>query len=319
MTEESSSSALLASLNEALDLLADHQPDPDARDDGPEPLASLVEQCAALAGNAPSEAPIRTIHHFACTGGTLICKLISAMPNTVMLSEIDPLSTMMIGDAQNPFFAPTDLIYGARVALRSIDDGVATKMFQAGLAVLYNHTRMAGQHLVVRDHSHSHFCTEVDADERPSLRAMVQEIAPVRSVVTVRHPLDSFLSLDRNGWRNFAPFNLEEYARRYLMFLEKHHGVPIIRYEDLVGAPDLYLAQICRELDLPFAANSEAILPVVAMSGDSGRKSSTIGGRERRPMPQHIVAQLDSCPSLDRLCNLLGYQKISDQASGGTS
>ena len=307
MTQEPPSAALLASLNEALDLLADHRAGPYDLDGDVEPLASLVAHCSALVENAPDEAPIRTIHHFACTGGTLISKLIASMPNTVVLSEIDPLSKLMVGDARNPFFAPTDLIYGARVALRPIDDQVAIRMFQASLSVLQGHMCETGQHLVLRDHSHSHFCTDTDADSRPTLRSMVQGVGPVRSVVTVRHPLDSFLSLDRNGWRHFQPFTLGEYAKRYRRFLDRHSGVTIIRYEDLVADPDHHLEHICTELDLPFRPGSEAMLPIVAMSGDSGRKSAKIGPRGRQALSAELTAQIEENPCYAQLCTDLGY------------
>lgn len=307
MTRTSPSSALLASLNEALDLLSDHQPGPYDMVDGMEPLASLVAHCSALVENAPADPPIRTLHHFACTGGTLISKLIATMPNTVVLSEIDPLSKLMIGDARNPFFAPTDLIYGARVALRAIDGRVAARMFQASLGVLHEHLRETGQHLVLRDHSHSHFCTDTLPETRPTLLSMVQNVAPVRSVVTVRHPLDSFLSLDRNGWRHFSPFTLDEYARRYRMFLDCHPGVTIIRYEDLVVDPDVQLEQMCNALDLPFRPGSEAMLSIIAMSGDSGRKSSTIGPRGRQEVSAEMQVQMRESSGYAQLCADLGY------------
>lgn len=307
MTQAPLSSALLASLNEALDLLSDHQSAPYDLEDDVEPLASLVAHCSALVENAPAEPPIRTLHHFACTGGTLISKLIAAMPNTVVLSEIDPLSKLMIGDARNPFFNPTDLIYGARIALRSIDDQIAVQMFQASLGVLHGHLRETGQHLVLRDHSHSHFCTDTAPETRPTLRSMAQGVGPVRSVVTVRHPLDSFLSLDRNGWRHFSPFTLEEYARRYRVFLDCHAGVTIIRYEDLVVDPDLQLQHICNNLELPFQPGSEAMLSIVAMSGDSGRKSATIGPRGRQQVSAEMEVQMRESSGYAQLCADLGY------------
>lgn len=307
MARSSSSAALLASLTEALELLSDQEPGPYVLDDGMEPLASLVERCSTLVENTPAVPPIRTIHHFACTGGTLICKLIATMSNTVLLSEIDPLSKLMIDDGRKPFFAPTDLIYGARVALRPVDDRLAGQMFQASLGVLHTHMQDSGQHLVIRDHAHSHFCTDAIPEARPTLLSLVQEVAPVRSVMTVRHPLDSFLSLDRNGWRHFSPFTLEEYAKRYLNFLDRHQGVAIIRYEDFVAEPDFQLHLICDELDLPFRPDAEAILPVVAMSGDSGRKSLTIGPRGRRDVPAELQLQLEASPSFKRLSHALGY------------
>lgn len=299
--------SLLATIDEARDLLRDFDPEGEFPDDEISGMASLVAQCAALLESEPDEAPIRMIHHFACTGGTLISKLIAAMPNALVLSEVDPLSRVMIGDGRAPFFAPTDLIYCARVALRPINDRTTVKMFQAELGALHAHARESGQYLVLRDHSHSHFCTDTDPAKRPALRWMVQEVAPIRSVVTVRHPLDSFLSLDNNGWRHFQPFTLEEYACRYLEFIEAHRGVPVYRYEDLVAASDDVLEKICRDLELPFRPGAEAMLQVIEMSGDSGRKASRIGTRARRELPDWLAEQQFTSQTYGDLCRTLGY------------
>ena len=66
--------------------------------------------------------PIRTIHHFACTGGTLISKCIATMPNTQMLSEVDPLSTML--QSKKPKFALTDIIILMQQSTRGIESGL---------------------------------------------------------------------------------------------------------------------------------------------------------------------------------------------------
>lgn len=36
--------------------------------------------------------PIRTIHHMACTGGTVFSKCLAVMPNVALLSEVNPLN-----------------------------------------------------------------------------------------------------------------------------------------------------------------------------------------------------------------------------------
>ncbi len=43
---------------------------------------------------APQKQPIRIIQHLSCTGGTLISKFLAAMPNVVLLNEVNPLSQL---------------------------------------------------------------------------------------------------------------------------------------------------------------------------------------------------------------------------------
>jgi len=307
MTDPIPARQLLDSLNDALELLSEFDRHPPMLDDRIEPLPNLIEQCVDLVSRAPTLEPIRVVHSLACTGGTLICKLLATLPNTMLLSEIDPLSRVQIGDARNPRFAPTDLIYGARVAARSLDDAGAIRVFSAGLRALHVYTRETGLHLVLRDHNHSHFHSTTAFDTRPTLRTIVQALAPVRSVVTVRHPLDSLLSLDNNGWRQFAPFTLSEYARRYLAFLDRHRGINVVRYEDLVEDPDGVLREICIQLELPYTAEAKLLLPEMVMSGDSGRSSSKIGKRARRAVPDWLATELPGCAPYEELCVFLGY------------
>jgi len=230
------------------------------------------------------------------------------MPNTLLLSEIDPLSQIMTRNRRSPAFAPTDLIYGMRVALRPADDAAVIEVFTAGLRALYTQVGSIGQRLVLRDHSHSHFCTDIAIDARPSLREIVQSVLPVLSIVTVRHPVDSFVSLDRNGWRHFAPFTIDEYAQRYLAFLERHKDIPMVRYEDLLQEPIDILRRICTLLNLSFSDSAKSLLSVVAMSGDSGRSSNVIGHRPRGEFPGWIKKQAASSAALGELCAHLGYE-----------
>lgn len=300
-------SRLLAeSLDEAIDLIqafvdVHAPPSGDLR-----PLASLADQCEALVAANPGPEPVRLLHHFACTGGSLLSKLVALMPNTLLLSEIDPLSTLAL-NRNAPRFAPTDLIYGMRVALRPSDDAAVLKVFLAGLEALHAETGMQGRRLVLRDHSHSHFCTRTEIHGRQTLREILSPRFDCLSLVTVRHPLDSFAALDRNRWTHFDPFTLDEYAARYRAFLDRHADCPVIRYEDLVAAPDTTLAQICDTLRLPFAPEATDLLSVVAVSGDSGRSGSDIRPRPRRPMPDWILQQARTSRQYGALCEGLGY------------
>ena len=271
-----------------------------------EPLPSLLAQCETLCAQAPDTAPIRSIHHFACTGGTLISRCLATMPNITLLSEIDPLSRMQTATPQYPFL-PTDLIYGARVALRPIDDSQTMELFDAALASLHQILSARGSYLVLRDHAHSQFCSDTAPVDRPTLRELIARSAPVLSVVTVRHPLDSWLSLKNNNWVHFTPGTLEEYSQRYLHFLSLYRGQKKVRYEDFVAAPDRVLEEICNSLDLAFVPGSEDLVQVVSISGDSGRKTGPIAPRPRRAIPDDVANEAAQSAGYAQLCDALGY------------
>ena len=298
----------LDALEDALALLREHGPTGDAAPPA-EPLPSLLERCEALVAEAASAGPepLRTVHHFACSGGTLICRCIAALPNTVLLSEIDPLSTNRTAEPGGARFAPTDLILQLRQSRHPVDPAMLVAVFRAGLDRLHGLLAAEGRHLVLRDHPHSRFCTDVDAAARPGLRDMLRPDHRLLSVVTVRHPLESFLSLEAADWVHFSPATLEDYARRYHAFLDDHADLPVIRYEEFLADPETVLSGICARLALPFDRLALTLQAGLVLTGDSGRAGGTIAPRPRRPIPEPLRAQMTDSPSYEQLCTRLDY------------
>ena len=300
--------AMNSHLDEALELLEGFSAGPSDAQDAP--LPSLLDQCEEVCAALPGPEPLRSVHHFACTGGSLISKCIALMPNVTLLSEIDPLSRLMV-DPENPMFTPSDMIYGARVALRTVSEDTLVRMFLAALDVLHRDVQKSGGFLVLRDHAHSQFCSDSAPAERPTLRDLMLQSGPVHSVVTVRHPLDSYLSLHKNNWAHqFTPTTLEGYAQRYQTFLARYEGAPRFRYEDFVEAPDLILEQICDALKIPYRENAESLLSIVRISGDSGRSSNQIKTRERAPIGENMRTEIAQSPTYSALCEALGYAEV---------
>lgn len=312
MPAELSSDSMAKTLDEILELLSDYHNAPSDPASAPEPLPSLLKQCEAALAAVEGSQPLRCIHHFACTGGTLISKAIFGLPNTVILSELDPLSEMILwrlDKGGHHLFAPTDLIFSLRQSIRAVEDETLVAVFVAGLEAAKRYMEAQGQHLVLRDHPHAHFCRHaVDYDERPTVREMLSRNFTLLSLVTMRHPLDSFLSLKKNGWVNFSPSTLENYACRYLAFLDRHKGLPVILYEDFVTAPEAELKRICALLDLPFSPLALDLLPIARLSGDSGRNEGPISPRSRRPVPNEVEVQRFESSNYQILCARFGYE-----------
>jgi hypothetical protein len=296
-------------LGEALGLLETAVRLEDRREilQGMEP--SLLQQCLDMCADHAAAAiePVRVVHHFACTGGTLVSRCIAALPNVQLLSEIDPLSTMPLGGTTHPFM-PTDVIGLARRSTRGVDEALLAQMFRAALEVLHADTVRRGCRLVLRDHAHSHFCLAGQIPDRPTLRAIVSAGLPVCSLVTVRHPVDSFVSLQRNGWIAFAPSTIDEYARRYVAFLDRHHGVPVVRYEDLVAEPVAAMSRICDALQLALREDFADYQDLFMLSGSSGRQGDRIAPRPRGPEVEQWLAAARDSERARELCRRLGYE-----------
>lgn len=255
---------------------------------------------------APGPAsPLRVVHQFACTGGTLICKCIASMPNVQLLSEVDPLDAQ--AHANPTRFVPTDLVRLLRLATQPVKDKALIDVFMAGLEEIGGHADRMGLRLVLRDHSHGHFCFGRIEPARPTLRELLAPFHDLKSVVWVRHPVASFTSLQKNGWLHFEPRTIDEYAKRYLAFLSRYEDVPVYRYEAFVESPSSQMKEICRVLDLPYRAGFEETFGAHRLSGDSGRSGGEIAPREGRTIPNEVLKQVHSSEAMGELCNRLGY------------
>lgn len=274
-------------------------------------LPSLLDRCHELvadARSAPVE-PVRTIHHLACTGGTLIAKCLASMPNVQLLGEINPFSRQASESKAN--FHPTDLVRLARSSTRGVSDDAIAEMFAASIGVLHRHCTKQGSHLVLRDHAHSSFCFGDRAPTARTLRDALRGHFQLRSIVTVRHPLDSYLSLHHNGWRHFTPASLDEYAERYMHFLDRHADCELFYYEDFVGDADVALSEMTKALDLNFRSVYRDVFAAHSLSGDSGRRGSKIDRREPREIPKEVRKELFGAIRFAELCERLGYRDHS--------
>lgn len=270
-----------------------------------QPLPSLLEQCQDLLAEVEFQdpPPIRTLHHLACTGGTLISRCVAAQPNTHLLSEVDPLSPFVPGG-----FLPTDLIGLSRFSSRPVDPETQIQLFLAGLRVLYEEATRGGLHLILRDHTHSHFNVSDRVPDRPSVREIVSRAFPVKTLISVRHPLDSYLSLQDTGWvQHFIPPTLDEYARRYHAFLDAYRHCELIRYEDFVAEPEMTMQRICDTLGLGYNPDFPNTFSAIELSGDSGRRGDVISPRPRRAHSPALEQEARDSESFMALLARLDY------------
>jgi len=260
------------------------------------------------------KSPIRIIQHLSCTGGSLICKCLAGLPNVALLSEVNPLSELHV-DSTPPGFAPTDLIFLSKRGGLPLINELSENIFKAEIEVIAKHARQFGKHLVIREHSHSDFLMDSAPNESSTIRRLIKKDHPVISVLTVRHPVDSYLSMATLGWHSFSPNTFEEYCRRYTLFIEHNKDVPVFKYEDFISDPLNEMKRLCKSLQLPFNDDFLDIFDINPMSGDSGRTSHIIEKRERRKFDDKFQKELDESVNYKALCDALGYVTTLDADS----
>lgn len=312
MTNSLNSQKIATIVEESLNLLgcdkSDFEHNLDVDDFRPDVINECIEMCS-LANNNVSH-PIRSIHHFSCTGGTLITKCLASMPNVLVLNEVDPLSTMYF-DPKNPSFTPTDITSLVRQGNPNVSDSLPIKLFVQNINLICDELDLIGKRLLLRDHSHSHFLASSRIPERPTMLTLLSEHFPTKSVVTVRDPIDSYLSLKKNNWIHFQPKNFDEYCRRYNFFLDQYNNIKIFRYEDFVGNPHENISAICDVLNLPYTDIFVDTFYTFKFSGDSGRKSSIIEPRPRENLATCFIGEIKDSENYAKLIARLNYECIN--------
>lgn len=254
---------------------------------------SLLDKCKQVTTNYKQTKPlVRVIHHPACSGGTLIAKCIAAMPNAYLLSEVHPYSDMHIS-ANNTFYAPTDLTTLSRFAGIPDLNALSGSLFTQNIELIYQHLKLRGAELVLREHTHFDFF-KGDIVTKPVVSNLLKDKFDLLQVVTLRNPIDCYLSLLNNNWLTFQPQTFDEYCRRYLKFMQMYSHVEFLKYEDFLENPLTFMTKMCGLLNISFSDLFLDLLEIFKVTGDSGRSSNVIAKRDRRELPSHFIDEVNN-------------------------
>ncbi len=248
---------------------------------------------------------VRTLHHVACSGGTLISRCLAALPDVVVLSELNPTNR------HGPAFNPSHPLAVYALQADPLPPEVVQAEFLGQIAQVLDLCASRGSDLVIRDHSHSDFFRGSAVAPLQPLRHCLGTHHPLLSVVTLRHPLDSWLGLLAAGWHTqFEPSTLRADCVRYQAFLDAYDDLDWIHYEAFCRQPEPVFRELCDALCLPCDVSALERFAAVKLSGDSGRSSNRIELRPRRPLPEAVRSELadpTTSRALQQLCVRMGY------------
>ena len=118
-------------------------------------------------------------------------------------------------------FTPTNPLLLSERSLRTFTTEEKLEIFKEQVAKAILLCQKDDYDLILRDHSHTDFCRGSTVSDTLAIRDHLGEDYHLIYALTVRHPLDSYLSLIANNWEEFEPNGINEYSKRYLAFLEK--------------------------------------------------------------------------------------------------
>jgi hypothetical protein len=230
------------------------------------------------------------------------------MQDVFLLSELHPYK---IGKLRfNPFDPLQQLI--AQSFLQN-DRAFQRQVFLDRISLADKVLRNSNKIPVIRDHTHSDYLTQQkvgDIKSKTSLLDVLAEQYSVLSVLTVRNPLDSYISLRTNGWAT-AIHSFDDYCSRVVLMLDAYSdaNIPIYKFEDFCRDPDKALKSICENLNLKFTNGYKEKFHDVRLTGDSGRASSakTIGELPSRDISENLLIEAKNSPSFTQIKERLKY------------
>lgn len=278
-----------------------------------------------------------TIHHGACTGGSIISQILSTSTNSALISEINPFYFVKSME-ENLRFDPQNILNDLQVNSEQLEHKEALVHFSSQMMIALRHCDNLSINLFLRDHSHSTFnfrnrdikffgnkweskflyaLQSIQSNKTNSLPNFLNAIP----FISVRHPLDSYISLRERGWLNAYcgdKKNIDEYCKSLLRFqnyfCDKKQAI-VIRYEDICDDFRLYLPKFFEKLNLDFKLPSLNNINKMMVSGKSGRQSLGIAKRGRRYalIDSDLIKSLDESSYYQEYCELNSYRKNHDE------
>lgn len=254
---------------------------------------------------------IRILRNLARSGGTLIGKCIGCMDKVTLISEIHPANLQTTGpmmQAQKWFGLIT-----TKDTLRWKIRPPNTLQFVSMCDI---RSKSMGNALVLRDWSHLDYIGIPFTTPKFgfALREELESVYDTRIAVTVRHPIDQFLSL-RELPIVQSQLTLEGYllgCKRFAEFASEHG---FYRYEDFTKDPDTVLQGICNDLNLPFDPEyANKWQNFTHITGDTqpglgrGSVKKTIQHFDRKPIDDNLLKAFQENTDYLKTCELLGYE-----------
>jgi hypothetical protein len=207
---------------------------------------SLLDKCEQVTNSYKKTKPvIRVIHHLACSGGTQISKIISAMPNVYLLDDIHPFIKFRKHHSNSD-------VYGSALNAKvpSIME-LGEELFVSSIRKVYELVKTIGSELVIKDNSFFDYLYN-DSIHHKSIFNLLKEEFNIVSIVLYRDSIDSYASLANENFYGGIQFNFEEYCKRVKFFLQDYDSSQIFRYEDLNGAENKTTRLIMQSLDIEY-------------------------------------------------------------------
>jgi hypothetical protein len=240
---------------------------------------------------------------YARSGGTLLNQCLGSLPDTVVLSEVNPLSGGVgaLIKAETPY----------EQALRWYGIALKFKDFSGSILELMEICKQKGLSLIVRDWSLVNFMPMSRNNYQAPYEFLTLESLKSKCNMTVfafvRNATDVFLSRSEE---------INSFSKNYLRYAKAvvNLKVPIFKYEDFCRSPETILKSICALGGIDFSESFRNFSSFLNVNGDTQTKGKSRGGRHnkiiilpRKKVSAQKAYAINNCEEIIEANELLGY------------
>ncbi|MCK5506435.1 MAG: hypothetical protein KAJ10_14835, partial [Thermodesulfovibrionia bacterium] len=208
---------------------------------------------------------------YARSGGTLLNQCLGSLPDTVVLSEVNPLS----GGVGAPIKAESPY----EQALRWYGIPLKSRDFSGSILELMEICRQKSLSLIVRDWSFVNFMPMSRNNYQAPYKFLTLESLKSKCNMAVfafvRNAIDVFLSRGEE---------INSFSTNYLRYVKAvvNLKVPVFKYEDFCRSPETILKSMCALGGINFSESFWNFSSFLNVNGDSQDRGKSRGGKHNK-------------------------------------
>ena len=251
---------------------------------------------------------ICVMYSFARSGGTLVNQLLGVHPQCLVLSEVNPASSVKS--------IPEQAVKWLRLLNEKEVNEFSSIPYHQKISLLHERAKRENKKLIIRDWVSVNFLPNSAGDIKPS-GALEQEFYLKRagfqilSLIIARRGEAVYKSI-RDNFSDMADLSLNTFAESYLKYAHAVSGIPKIHLENLRSEPDKTLREILAHFDIESYKNSlllENFFNFQNCTGNISNKKISKSAYAKKILPPGKYIQPSSHSALLEADKILGYDR----------
>lgn len=243
---------------------------------------------------------------YARSGGTMLNQCLGSLPDTVMMSEVNPLGGGWGVKGSNSYTTIQ------AQALNWYDIEIKSESFTESVIELERYCEANGKKLIIRDWSFVNFSKCDDNGNNPPYKFMTLDALKSKCDLSVF----VFIRDSINIWISRGMPAINDFFFEYLQYIKavRNLKVPIFKYENFCMNPQFVLKDICDYTGLEYRNVTKTYFYFNKVNGDvqniiesRGIKTREITLLPRVYIPVRKIFQINRCSFMKKCNEIMGY------------